>query len=432
MPLDPFFAERLRVHRRYMVRKAFGDLKHLLGWPWLSFPARGEAPTAPAARDDAAVMAGAVAEPFSSGPDAASASDRAADIPAKVGPARRARPEPAGRPPKQPMTRERKRRAAIAWDRKELKEVGTPGPRLRTVEHTVAVGGCPDVRVRIYYPDAPPASEPRDQAGSGDAPTGSRTGDQAGSGDVPADSGTTLLPACVAFFGGAFRIGGIDYPTTDAANRRRAHASGVAMVAVDYALAPEHRYPTQVEQGHAALTWVFEHATELGLDPGRIGVLGTSAGGCIAAAVTLVNRDRARLPVRLQVLEVPVTDLTGGHVDMGVPWSLGIPSPLAWAEMRSIARTYIPEAARAREPYASPLRATSHAGLPPAVILTAEYDPLRGDGAAYAAALRDAGVEASAVRYLGVTHDIPMFTGVLDSARRWEADIVSALRRLHR
>jgi len=100
--------------------------------------------------------------------------------------------------------------------------------------------------------------------------------------------------------------------------------------------------------------------------------------------------------------------------------------------MRSIARTYIPEAARAREPYASPLRATSHAGLPPAVILTAEYDPLRGDGDAYAAALRDAGVEASAVRYLGVTHDIPMFTGVLDSARRWEADIVSALRRLHR
>lgn len=380
MPLDPFFAERLRVHRRYLYGKSVAELKRRAGWPWLSFPAR-------AGKGGAPVSAGSTAK---SAPTAKSAS-------AKSAPAAKAGPKPR-------MTRERKRRAVLAWDRKELEEVGTRGPVLRTAEHTVTVDGYPDVRVRIYYPDLP---------------------------DVPGAETAAAVPAFVSFFGGAFRIGGIDYPTTDAANRRRTHASGVASVAVDYALAPEHRYPTQVEQGYAVLVWVVENAAELGLDPERIGILGASAGGCIAAAVTLVNRDRAQLPIRIQVLEVPVTDLTGRHVDMRVPWSIGIPSPFAWAEMRSIARTYIPDAAVAREPYASPLLAESHAGLPPAVILTAEYDPLRGDGAAYAVALREAGVEASAVRYLGVTHDIPMFTGVLDAARRWEADIVAALRRLH-
>ncbi len=165
--------------------------------------------------------------------------------------------------------------------------------------------------------------------------------------------------------------------------------------------------------------------------PQRIGVSGTSAGGGIAAAVTLMNRDRTQLPLRLQVLEVPVTDLTGRHLDFGATRALGIPTLIAVRELRSVARTYLPKASDAREAYASPLQAASHAGLPRAVILTAEYDPLRGDGAAYAAALRRAGVEASAVRYLGVTHDISIFTGVLESARRWHEDVVSALRGLH-
>jgi acetyl esterase len=238
-------------------------------------------------------------------------------------------------------------------------------------------------------------------------------------------------PACLTFFGGAFRIGGIDYPTTDAACRRRAADAGIAMVAVDYALAPEHRYPTQVEQAHAALEWLFTHAADLGIDAGRIGVAGTSAGGNIAAALTLVNRDRGRLPLRLQVLEVPVLDLTGRHLELSATRALGIPSLIALRELRSVVRTYLPNRADARSPYASPLLAASLADLPPAVVFTAEYDPLRGDGAAYAAALRAAGVDASAVRYLGGTHDTPIFTGALPAARRWHADVVTALRRLH-
>ena len=96
-----------------------------------------------------------------------------------------------------------------------------------------------------------------------------------------------------------------------------------------------------------------------------------------------------------------------------------------------MARTYLGNLERGLEPYASPLRAASHAGLPPAVILTAEYDPLRGDGDAYGHALRRAGVDASVVRYQGVIHDTAMFNRVLPAARRWHTDVVAALRQLH-
>ena len=361
MPLDPFFAERLKVHRRYLIRQRLDALSTRFA-RWSSWPF------------------GRTAQPETAAP--------------APGPAAGAKPAHA---PKAPRTaRERHRRAARAWDRKELETVGTPGPAVRTAEHEVAVPGRPAVRVRIYYPDAPGP-----------------------------------VPVWLTFFGGAFRIGGIDFPTTDAANRRRAAEAGVAMAAVDYALAPEHRYPTQIEQAQAALVWLHSHAAELGVDPERIGVAGTSAGASIAAALTLANRDGPGVPVRLQLLEVPVTDLTGRHLDLRATRAIGIPSLLALRELRSVARTYLARSADARDPLASPLRAVSHAGLPPAVILTAEYDPLRGDGAAYAARLRADGVEASAVQYLGVTHDTAIFTGVLPAARRWHSDVLAALKRLH-
>lgn len=354
MPLDPFFAERLRVHRRYLIGQALAALRgRLAGWRGvLGRPSAAPAPpqTAPADAPSAPV----------------------------------------------PTPRQRHRAAALAWDRTELATVGTSGPALRTVEHVVAVPGRPAVRVRIYYPD-------------GDGP----------------------VPAVLSLFGGAFRIGGIDYPTTDAAHRRRAARARVAMVAVDYALAPEHRFPTQIEQAHAALVWLAGNAESLGIDGTRLGIAGVSAGASIAAAVTIANRDRTQIPLRLQVLEVPVTDLTGLHLDLRATWALGIPSLIALRELRSVARTYLNDPRDARNPLASPLRAPSLAGLPEAVILTAEYDPLRRDGAAYAARLRAAGVEAAAVRYLGVTHDISLFTGALAAARRWDGDVIAALARLH-
>ncbi|WP_106815546.1 alpha/beta hydrolase [Microbacterium timonense] len=370
MPLDPFFEERLRVHRKYLFDQALGSVRARLTalWPF------GRATVVPAADKNGGGRSAAAVPPAA----------KRENSPAPKGPHARARA--------------RHRRAALAWDRKELSTVGTAGPEVRITEHRVTAGGVPSFRIRVYHPPV---------------------------------AGTAPVPAVLAFFGGAFRIGGIDYPTTDAAFRRRAVDAHVAIAAVDYALAPEHRYPVQVEQGYAALEWLFGHAGELGVDPSRIGVLGTSAGGNLAAAVTLVNRDRAGHDVRLQVLEVPVVDLTGAHLDLRATKALGIPRFLAVRELRSVARTYLARPQDAREPYASPLRADSHRGLPPAVILTAEFDPLRGDGDAYGAALRAAGVDASVVRYQGVTHDTPIFTGVLPAARRWHEDVIAGLRRLH-
>ena len=375
MPLDPFFAERLRVHRKYMFDQALTSACARMAalWPF----SRG-------------TVLPAAAKPASAGaPEKTTAEKTAAE---KTAPGKSAALGPRAK------ARARHRRAALAWDRTELSTVGTPGPEVRITEHQVDVPGHPSVRVRIYHPPV-----------VGDAP----------------------VPAVLAFFGGAFRIGGIDYPTTDAAYCRRCVDAHVAIAAVDYALAPEHRYPVQIEQAAAALDWLVGSAGGLGVDPSRIGVMGISAGGSLAAALTIVNRDRADHPLGIQVLEVPVVDLTGAHLDLGAMRALGIPRFLTVRELRSVARTYLERPQDAREPYASPLRAPSHAGLPPAVILTAEYDPLRGDGDAYGAALRAAGVDASVVRYMGVTHDTPIFTGVLPAARRWHDDVVAALRRLH-
>ncbi len=356
MPLDPFFAERLRVHRRYLFGQSLGRVRERLTRLGRIFARSAPAP-------------------------ASAATD----------------PKRGGGRPRHATPRDRHRRAALAWDRKELATVGIPGPDLRTEEHTVPAPGFPDVRIRLYHP-------PGDHADA--------------------------LPAALTFFGGAFRIGGIDYPTTDAACRRRAAAADLIVVAVDYALAPEHRYPTQVEQSYAALDWVVRNAERLGIDTARLGIAGTSAGAAIAAAVTLMNRDRAWHPLRLQLLEVPVVDLTGAHIDVRATWALGIPSFLVGRELRSVARTYLPDRRDATAPYASPLRAASHKGLPPAVIMTAQYDPLRAQGAAYGAALRAAGVDATVVQYLGVTHDVPIFGGALAAARAWEAQAVTTLRTL--
>ncbi|GAA5085188.1 hypothetical protein GCM10025760_03820 [Microbacterium yannicii] len=375
MDLDPFFEERLRVHRKYLFDQALGSVRSRLSalWPFAKGPA-------------AMTGMGGGATPASAAPPQDAVAPASTESKPALGPHARARA--------------RHRQAALAWDRRELHKVGLAGPRIRTTEHVVEVPGHPDVRVRVYHPD-------------------------------PDDPPAQGVPGVLSFFGGAFRIGGIGYPTTDAANRRRVHDAGVAIAAVDYALAPEHPYPVAIEQAHAALEWLFESAGELGIDARRIGVAGTSAGANLAAAVTLVNRDRGGRPLRLQVLEVPVVDLTGGHLDLRATRALGIPRFIALRELRSVARTYLADPRQGREPYASPLLADSHEGLPPAVILTAEYDPLRGDGDAYGAALRRAGVDASVVRYQGVTHDTPIFSSALPAARRWHDDVVAALRRLH-
>lgn len=401
MPLDPFFADRLRTHRAYLVRSTLQGFAKRRGWPWLSRLALRIAPPPAASSAGTVAPSGAAAEKGGVGAAVTQGSTPAA----KPAAAKKSAPKKTTRnKPKKKPTRASHRKAAIAWDAKELAAVGQAGPDVRVEEHTVSVPGRPDVRVRIYYPDLESA---------------------------PNDDDRAAVPATLAFYGGGFRIGGIDYPTTDAGFRLRAFDAGVAVVAVDYALAPEHKFPTAVEQGVAALGWLADNASRLGIDGKRLAISGISAGGNIAASVALANRDGRNVPLRLQLLEVPVVDLTGRHIDFAPVRAMGVPTIFAIREMRSVARTYLPNPSDARNPLASPLLAPSHAGLPPAHILTAEFDALRGEGAAYGEKIRADGGDATVVRYVGMTHDTPIFLGAVPAARRWHRDVVTALRTLH-
>lgn len=380
MPLDPYFHDMYLARRRDMIAEARGAVAGFFVSliPW---------------RADVAVPLPSTASPVTTVGTAASGTATAG---------KRKTPSPAARPSRTEAAKRRtpawKRRNAKKWDTKLYRRVGLTPPIVDITDATVDVPRYPAVRVRVYR---------------------------------PVGSAGRRLPAVLAFFGGSFQLGGVDYTSVDAAFRMRTAESDVIHVAVDYALAPEHRYPTQIEQGYAALDWLFSSADALGIDPDRVGINGTSSGGNIAAAVTLVNRDRANHPLRLQVLEVPVTDLTGRSIDYSPVREMRIPVFLARRELVQVVEAYLGNRSRARQPYASPLRASHHRGLPPAYILTSEYDALRRDGESYAAALRASGVEASAVRYQGATHEAAMYTKVVPLARRWHADVIAALSTLH-
>lgn len=273
-------------------------------------------------------------------------------------------------------------------------------PDVTSEDHVVPVEGHPAVRVRVFWPW--PAAN-RDEAGE-------------------------PLPVLVYFFGGSFTMGGIDWAGWDAIYRSRAADAGVIVVAGEYALAPEHRFPTQPEQCWAVFEWVHAHAAKLGGDADMIALGGASAGANLAAAVALMNRNRNNHPVRLQMLEVPVLDLTLRHVD---PRAISpfLPQVAVRHSARQIIRDYLGRDPAARhDPYASPLLAPDLEGLPQTVIYTAEKDPLRGDGEAYARALLAAGVPTTCVRYLGQTHGSGGYRRNSAAADHLHQDIVAALR----
>ena len=293
-----------------------------------------------------------------------------------------------------------RRRVAAENDTAVSEALGVAPLGTATAEHTATVSGHPDVRVRVYWPEAEPAAP-----GAG-------------------------LPILVYFYGGGFTIAGIDWVSWDARFRERARDAGIIIVAADYAHAPEQRFPAQPEQCWSAWEWAYAHAEELGGSRDRLAVGGASSGGDLAAAVTLMNRDRAARPIVLQLLENPALDLTLGHADMrGI--SAGVPGVIVRRAGRSLVRQYLGDDAKAAgNPYASPLLARSHAGLPPALIITSELDPLRGDGEAYARALSDAGVAVTAMRFIGQTHGSLGATTFVPAADVAHRLIVTELRRL--
>lgn len=209
-------------------------------------------------------------------------------------------------------------------------------------------------------------------------------------------SGT--LGALVYFHGGGWVIGTIE--STDAICRNVAARAGCKVVSVEYRLAPEHRYPAPLEDCYAALEWVAANGAELGVDPTRLAVGGDSAGGNLAAAVALKARDEHGPALRLQLLVYPVTDRSYGTASYAAN---GDGYLLTTSMMEWFWDHYV-DADSADDPYVSPLRAKDLSGLPAAVVFTAEFDPLRDEGEAYAAALRAAGVSVEAERFDGQIH----------------------------
>jgi acetyl esterase len=235
-------------------------------------------------------------------------------------------------------------------------------------------------------------------------------------------TGERPLPALLYFFGGGWVLGTID--TADGVSRSLANSAGALVAVVGYRLAPEHPFPAAIDDCYAAVRWVAEHAAEIGADPARLAVGGDSAGGNMAAGVAL--RARADGPALAgQLLVYPNTDQLADDESMcaaGDPFLFNRHS-VAWYR-----RHYLADPADAASPLASPLRAESLAGLPPALVITAEYDPLRDQGEAYARRLADDGVQAEFSRYPGMAHGFFTMIGTVDASRAAIEQAASRLR----
>jgi len=204
----------------------------------------------------------------------------------------------------------------------------------------------------------------------------------------------------IYFHGGGWVIGG-NIDEFDTLGRKLAAGTGCAVVLVDYRLAPEHRYPVAVDDSYAALEWTSAHVADIAGSEVPVIVGGDSAGGNLAAVVAQRARDRGGPPVAFQALIYPVTD---ADLDNGSYTADENQLMLSRDSMVWFWDHYLPDAERRSEPDASPLRAGDFAGLPPAIVLTAEYDVLRDEGEAYADRLQEAGVPVERYRVPGQMH----------------------------
>lgn len=235
-------------------------------------------------------------------------------------------------------------------------------------------------------------------------------------------------PVVVYFHGGGWVIGDLD--TADAACRDLCETAGCVVVSVDYRLAPEHRFPAAVDDCYAALEWVAGNGGELGGN-GRLAVAGESAGGNLAAVLSLKARDEAASKVDgpqidFQLLLYPVVDhdlSRPSYVDNGSGYILETPT------MHWFWDHYCPDPASRSDPYASPLKADDHSGLPPALVMTAEFDPLRDEGNLYAETLAAAGTQAEAVCYDGLVHDFFATAQQFEASRAPFETACTALRK---
>ena len=235
--------------------------------------------------------------------------------------------------------------------------------------------------------------------------------------------GRAPFPVLVYFHGGGWVIGNLE--THDGLCRHLANAAHCVVVSVDYRLAPEHPFPASGEDAYAATRWVAGNAAALGGDAKRIAVGGDSAGGNLSAVVSLMARDRGGPPIVFQLLVYPATDLPSANMSYRENAEGYF---LTAKSMRWFFAHYCGANPDASDPYLCPLRAKNLGGLPPALVVTAEFDPLRDEGEAYAARLREAGVRTKLTRYPGMIHGFFGMGPLLTQARAATREATDALR----
>jgi acetyl esterase len=275
----------------------------------------------------------------------------------------------------------------------------------------------------------PPTARKHLAALAAAAPAPDTTGMQIQDRTVPADPAVAVRiyrphraqGAVVWLHGGGFVMG--DLATEHPWAARLADGTGAVVVSVGYRRAPEHRFPAALDDAYAVLAWTAEHAAELAIDPARIAVGGHSAGAGLAAAVALRARDQQGPPIRYQLLNQPELD------DRQETWSARQFTDTPWMTRDKLAATwrhYL--GSQPATPYAAPARAADLAGLPPAHIATAEFDPLRDEGITYALRLLQAGVPVELHQWPGTFHGSQAILSA-EISQRQIAELAAALRR---
>ena len=275
-----------------------------------------------------------------------------------------------------------------ATARQYLNTVISPGPEVAKLEDRLIPGPGGDIPVRIY---TPPGSGP--------------------------------FPLLVYFHGGGWVIGNIDL--ADGTCRRLAIGAGCVVVNVEYRLAPENKFPAGPEDCYAATNWVARNASSINGDGSRIATGGDSAGGNLSAVISLMARDRGGPPLVLQVLLYPVVERnfsTRSYEENADGYML------TRDEMIWFWESYLRDESEASNPYVAPIQAKDLSGLPPALVITVEFDPLRDEGEAYAQRLKEAGVPTTCTRYDGMIHGFLRRTSYMDKGIEATAQVCAALK----
>ena len=232
------------------------------------------------------------------------------------------------------------------------------------------------------------------------------------------------LPGIVFYHGGGWVTGSVN--VYDKFCRRLALENNAVVVSVDYRLAPEHPFPAAIEDAYTALVFVNQNADKLNMDASRIAVAGDSAGGNLAAVACLMARDKKGPEISYQILMYPVTNVSSTNTESYKNFSEGyFISKKATEQMIGL---YATRPEDKKNPYASPLLAKSHKNLPPALVITAEFDPLRDEGEAYADELEKSGVPVTRMRAMGTIHGFMSYSKFLDQADAAAKLITSTLK----